>query len=467
MRAAITEFNPDGSGKRVFASGLRNPIGLAWNPANNTLWTTVNERDGLGDDLVPDYLTEVKAGAFYGWPFSYIGTQRRSAPQGRAARSRRKAIVPSVLIESHSAPILLAFYNGKMFPQQYRGGIFVALHGSWNRNPRTGYKIIPRAVPERTAVRRLRRLRRRLGSRLRRARGWGRPAGLVVLPDGSLLIADDGADVIWRVTYDGTVVLQWLVAEEPDATTWKWKTDLGREARCSPADACSTIPQQWSGSRFGRRRRPRAGAAPLPHRLPHRAPPGRHSVRRARQCLHAAGHELEGFIPQRRRRSRARSGARPRHRQRMERRGSLHEQIGRSAHRNAPPHPRAGELAPNRSKENSNGRESQHRVEHRQRGHGRLQRLERDRQRHLSDVRPGHEPRRTRTASRRLGITEEMINNLKTQFQNVDIDEYLNTARDYLKSTGNKAGSYAKENPGKVAAGVAALALGAGWSTRP
>lgn len=203
LRAAITEFNPDGKGGRTFGSGLRNPIGLAWNPANGTLWTTVNERDGLGDDLVPDYITEVKAGAFYGWPFSYIGKNVDPRRKGERPDLVSKAIVPSLLIESHSAPIHLAFYDGRMFPARYRGGAFVALHGSWNRASRTGYKVVHVPFkngqpsggyddfvigwapdPESREV-------------------WGRPAGLLVLPDGSLLIADDGADVVWRVSYDG------------------------------------------------------------------------------------------------------------------------------------------------------------------------------------------------------------------------------------------------------------------------
>ena len=199
LRAAITEYNPDGTGKRTFASGLRNPIGLAWN--GNALWTAVNERDGLGDDLVPDYATEVKDGAFYGWPFSYIGQHPDPRREGERPDLVARAIPPSVLIESHAAPITLAFYDGAMFPERYRGGAFVALHGSWNRSLRSGYKVIHIPFrngqpaggyddfvvgwapdPERDSV-------------------WGRPAGLLVLRDGSLLISDDGAGVIWRVTH--------------------------------------------------------------------------------------------------------------------------------------------------------------------------------------------------------------------------------------------------------------------------
>jgi glucose/arabinose dehydrogenase len=201
MRAAITELNPDGSGKRTFASGLRNPIGLAWNPADQSLWTVVNERDGLGDDLVPDYATEVKRDAFYGWPFSYIGKNADPRRKGERADLVAKAIVPSVLIQAHSAPITMAFYSGTMFPQQYRGGAFVTLHGSWNRTLRTGYKVVH--IPFRDG--------KPAGGYDDFLTGWapdpkdrtvwGRPAGLLVLRDGSLLVTDDGAGVVWRVTY--------------------------------------------------------------------------------------------------------------------------------------------------------------------------------------------------------------------------------------------------------------------------
>jgi glucose/arabinose dehydrogenase len=201
IRAAITEYNPDGTGRRTFASGLRNPVGLAWEPTTNMLWTSVNERDGLGDDLVPDYITEVKPGAFYGWPYSYIGRNEDPRRRGERPDLVAKAVVPSVLIESHGAALGLLFYNGKMFPAEYNGDAFVALHGSWNRANRSGYKIIrvpfssgkPAGgyddfvvgwAPDPTS-----------------RQVWGRPVGLLVLGDGSLLVADDGAGVIWRVTY--------------------------------------------------------------------------------------------------------------------------------------------------------------------------------------------------------------------------------------------------------------------------
>ncbi|HVE72879.1 MAG TPA: PQQ-dependent sugar dehydrogenase [Thermoanaerobaculia bacterium] len=199
LRAAITEYNPDGTGKRTFASGLRNPIGLAWN--GDALWTAVNERDGLGDDLVPDFVTEVKDGAFYGWPFSYLGQNVDPRHAGARPDLVARAIPPSVLIESHAAPITLAFYGGTMFPERYRGGAFVALHGSWNRSLRSGYKVIH--IPFRNG--------QPAGGYddfvlgwapdPERDRVWGRPAGLLVLGDGSLLISDDGAGVIWRITY--------------------------------------------------------------------------------------------------------------------------------------------------------------------------------------------------------------------------------------------------------------------------
>jgi glucose/arabinose dehydrogenase len=201
-RAAIVEFNPDGSGKRIFASGLRNPVGMAWEPVTGALWTAVNERDGLGDDLVPDYITDVRDGGFYGWPWSYLG--KHEDPR-RASEMRRdlvaRAIVPSVLIESHSAALGIAFYQGSMFPPEYRGNAFVALHGSWNRARRTGYKIV--RVPFRNG--------HPTGGYDDFVIGWmtdeqsrsvwGRPVDVMVLGDGSLLISDDGGEKIWRVTY--------------------------------------------------------------------------------------------------------------------------------------------------------------------------------------------------------------------------------------------------------------------------
>ncbi len=200
-RAAILEMNPDGTGRRVFASGLRNPVGMAWQPAGNALWTVVNERDGLGDDLVPDYATEVREGAFYGWPFAYLGPHEEPRRKGERPDLVQKTIPPSVLIQAHSAPLGMAFYNGTMFPKSYRGSALVALHGSWNRAKRTGYKVI--AIPFANG--------RATGGYDDFVAGWlpdegsgrvwGRPVGLVVLGDGSLLISEDGNGTIWRVTY--------------------------------------------------------------------------------------------------------------------------------------------------------------------------------------------------------------------------------------------------------------------------
>jgi glucose/arabinose dehydrogenase len=200
MRAAIVEFNPDGSGKRIFASGTRNPIGLAWLPGTNTLWAAVQERDRLGDNLVPDFVTEIKDGGFYGWPFSYMGFEdpRR---KGERPDLVKKALTGDILIQAHSAILGLAFNEGRMFPSEYRGNAFVALHGSWNRSERTGYKII--------------RIRFKNGKAVggyddfltgwmldpKSKEVWGRPVGLLFLADGSMLITDDGANKIWRVTY--------------------------------------------------------------------------------------------------------------------------------------------------------------------------------------------------------------------------------------------------------------------------
>ena len=191
-RAAIMQFNPDGSGMRTFAYGLRNPIGVAWNPQTGALWTAVIERDGLGEDLVPDFITDVHEGAFYGWPYAYIGQHPDPRRSGERPDLVAKSIAPALLIASHSAPIAIVF--------DAHGDAFVALHGSWNRARRTGYKVI--RVPFRNG--------KPAGGYDDFAIGWmidensrsvyGRPAGLLFLADGSLLISDDGRGVIWRVS---------------------------------------------------------------------------------------------------------------------------------------------------------------------------------------------------------------------------------------------------------------------------
>lgn len=201
-RAAISVYDPDGKNHRIYAGGLRNPIGLAWNPKTGELWTAVNERDGLGDDLVPDYVTSVKDGGFYGWPYSYIGQNEDPRRKGEAADLVKRSIVPDVLLTSHSAALGILFYQGKMFPKEYQGDAFVALHGSWNRAKMTGFKVI--------------RVRFKDGKLVGNSyedfvsgwlpdensnEVWGRPVGLVVAADGSLLITDDGGDKIWRVSY--------------------------------------------------------------------------------------------------------------------------------------------------------------------------------------------------------------------------------------------------------------------------
>src|SRR5205814_943913 len=140
-RAAICEFAPDGSGFRVFASGLRNPVGIGFQPMSGAMWTAVNERDNLGDDLVPDYVTSIKEGGFYGWPYYYIGAHHDPRLPAKPELAR-KVLTPDILLTSHSAALGLVFYTGSQFPKAYHGDAFVALHGSANRSKRTGYKII-------------------------------------------------------------------------------------------------------------------------------------------------------------------------------------------------------------------------------------------------------------------------------------------------------------------------------------
>ena len=201
-RAAILEFNPDGSGYRVFASGIRNPVGLALQPGTNTIWTAMNERDNLGDDLVPDYATSVKDGGFYGWPYSYIGKNYDPRYQGAFPDLVNRTIVPDVLIPAHSAALGITFYDGNQFPQRYRNGGFVALHGSWNRSVANGYKVVffpmnnGQPGPIEDFVSGMLSSNGENGSAIE---AWGRPVGVTVARDGSLLVSDDGSNVIWKV----------------------------------------------------------------------------------------------------------------------------------------------------------------------------------------------------------------------------------------------------------------------------
>jgi len=200
-RATILEMNPDGSARRVFASGIRNPVGLALRPGSSEIWTSVNERDMLGDDLVSDYVTHVQDGGFYGWPYSYLGSHEDPRRKGERPDLVAKAIVPDVLLQSHSAPLGLVFYTGTQFPAEYRGDAFVALHGSWNRKPRTGYKVVRVPIRDGKATGEYEDFI--TGWLVDEAKPdvWGRPVGLAVHRDGSLLITDDAHNLIWRVSY--------------------------------------------------------------------------------------------------------------------------------------------------------------------------------------------------------------------------------------------------------------------------
>ncbi len=197
LRACVLEMNPDGTGLRVFGSGLRNPVGMAWEPKTGGLWTAVNERDELGDELVPDYLTSVADGAFYGWPYSYFGKNEDPRRKGERPDLVAKAVVPEVPLGSHTASLGLAFYTGEAFPEKYRGGAFVGQHGSWNRSSFSGYKVVfvpfadgkPSGQVEDFLT----------GFIANENEVYGRPVGVTQLADGSLLVADDAGNCIWRV----------------------------------------------------------------------------------------------------------------------------------------------------------------------------------------------------------------------------------------------------------------------------
>lgn len=202
-RANVLEFNPDGSGMRIFAAGIRNPGGgLAIQPETGDLWVSVNERDGLGDNLVTDYITHVQDGGFYGWPWFYIGGHQDPRLEGKHPELKDKVIVPDVLLQPHNGSLGITFYEGNQFPAEYKGDIFAAEHGSWNRAVRAGYEVI--RVP-------MDKNHHATGAYedfvtgfvLPDGNAWGRPVGVTVAPDGSLLVSDDGTGSIWRVHYTG------------------------------------------------------------------------------------------------------------------------------------------------------------------------------------------------------------------------------------------------------------------------
>ncbi|MCP9494676.1 MAG: sorbosone dehydrogenase family protein [Pyrinomonadaceae bacterium MAG19_C2-C3] len=198
-RARIFEYTPDGKNERVYAWGIRNPVGIAIHPATGDLWTSVNERDGLGDHLVPDYITRVQDGGFYGWSWYYIGANQDPRHIGKRPDLKDKVIVPDVLLQSHTASLGMEFYTGKQFPAEYQMQAFAAQHGSWNRERRTGYKVIYAPVQNGRAT----------GEYVDFMTGfvtpnggvWGRPVAVATGKDGSMFVSDDGGDVVWRVSY--------------------------------------------------------------------------------------------------------------------------------------------------------------------------------------------------------------------------------------------------------------------------
>lgn len=197
-RAAILEVDPTSGATRIFASGLRNPVGMAWEPSSGALWTAVNERDELGNHLVPDYMTSVQEGGFYGWPYSYYGQHVDTRVQPQQPDLVAKAIVPDYALGSHTASLGLTFYQGSALPRKYAGGAFVGQHGSWNRSPRAGYKVIfvpfaggkPNGDPQDVLT----------GFIDADGNAQGRPVGVIADMAGALLVADDVGNAVWRLT---------------------------------------------------------------------------------------------------------------------------------------------------------------------------------------------------------------------------------------------------------------------------
>jgi glucose/arabinose dehydrogenase/mono/diheme cytochrome c family protein len=201
-RADVLEFNPDGSAMQVYAYGIRNCVGMAVNSKTGELWCSVNERDALGDNLVPDYITHVEEGGFYGWPWWYMGGHQDPRHEGKHPELKDKVITPDVILHPHNASLELTFYNSKQFPAEYQGDIFAAEHGSWNRSVRVGYEVI-RVPLHQTGHATGEYEDFMTGFVVDNGHVWGRPVGITVAQDGSLLVTDDGSKSIWRISYTG------------------------------------------------------------------------------------------------------------------------------------------------------------------------------------------------------------------------------------------------------------------------
>ena len=200
-RADVLEYKPDGTFVKVYAAGIRNCVGEAIQPTTGDLWCSVNERDLLGNHLVPDYITSVKEGGFYGWPWWYMGNKQDPRHEGKHPELQGKVITPDVLMQPHNGSLEMVFYSGKGFPGVATGDIFAAEHGSWNREPRTGYEVVHVPVVNGKATG----VYEDFVTGFTTPQGdvWGRPVGVTVAKDGALIIVEDGASTVWRVTYTG------------------------------------------------------------------------------------------------------------------------------------------------------------------------------------------------------------------------------------------------------------------------
>jgi glucose/arabinose dehydrogenase len=198
-RANVLRYTPDGTFVKVYGAGIRNPVGLALNPITGELWCSVNERDELGDNLVPDYITHIKEDGFYGWPWYYMGSNQDPRHPGKHPELKGKVIVPDILLQPHNASLEMTFYDGAMFPAEYKGDIFAAEHGSWNKSVRTGYEVVRAPLDKGHSSGIYEDFL--TGFVLDNGDVWGRPVGVATATDGSLMVTDDGSRSIWRVTY--------------------------------------------------------------------------------------------------------------------------------------------------------------------------------------------------------------------------------------------------------------------------